>query len=291
MHVIYYNSTGSIPQKILEIKMNDETNRIEEVLEYLHFVDSKDAYLKGIISLQTTFTEHPITHEAWIEMPIKKYVTQVEEARGNPELVLYGTIASILPFYQNFVGLSAKWVLDAKNQIGKIIALTPSKLKEDQEYPISEERIAKMMELVHHPELHKKKKIFKSSFRERLEEMIDEVRTEYIEKNKLFLIDISNTKEVLFQLVPSEMIKNKASGNIGIHIGNDESNENYLIIKSRMDRLCDSDMFTRLVLDDIETYQKNYHFTDSALLKDIKKIVEWVYDENMEEVDLNISEM
>ena len=221
-HAAYYSTRGGIPRNVLDIHMNEETDRIEELSEYLHIIDQKDVIVKGIITIETNFTEYPITHEAWIEIPAKDYVSQIEESKGNPDLVLFGKIASELPFYQNFVGLEAKWTLDEQNRTGKIIILTEGKLKEDQTNPITELRLMKMMEVIHHPELYKKKKVFNKSFEKRFTEIIKKARTEFSNNEKHFLIDISNLKEVLIQLISSELLSTVSKDEIGIHLSNDK---------------------------------------------------------------------
>lgn len=290
-HAVYYSSTGAIPKSILNIRANAEMNRIKELEEFLHIVDNKDVFLKGVITIETTFTDYPISHEAWIEVPIKKYTEQVDQAKGNPSLELYGKIASDLPFYQNLIGLDAKWILDSENQTGEIVVQTESKLKEDQNNPITELRIEKMMELIHHPEIIIEKTTFEHSFQERMKRIIDQAKYEFTDKSKLFLIDISNAKEVLFQLVPSEMTSIERSGDIGIHLSNDESNGNYDLVSKRMSKLNAVQMFQKLTLDEIETYQKNYKYHEEDLFKDVKHIIEFVYEENIEEFQIVINAM
>lgn len=289
-HAVYYSSTGGIPQSVLEIKLKEETERIEELSEYLHLVDKKDVFVKGIITIETTFNKYPITHEAWIEIPIKEYVSQIEQAKEKTDLELHGTIASVLPFFQNVIGLKAKWILDKENQIGEIIVETESQLKEDQQNPITETRMARMMEFVHHPELHKTKKIFSKSFEERFNEIVKKAETEFSKKGRYFLIDVSNIKEILFQLISSEMLSTESKGEIGIHISNDEQNENYEMVKKEMSKLSVSNSIKEIKLDEIETYQKSYSFTDVNLIEDVKQIIKMVYGEDIEELEIEIHE-
>ncbi len=290
-HAVYYSSTGGIPKSVLDIRLKEETERIEELSEYLHLVDKKHVFVKGIIKIETTFNDYPITHEAWIEIPIKEYVSQIEQAKEKADLELYGTIASVLPFFQNIIGLEAKWVLDKENQFGEIIAQTESQLKEDQQNPITKQRMAKMMEFVHHPELHRTKKQFDRPFNERFVEVINKAKAEFAKKGKFFLIDISNLKEVLFQLISSEMLSTEAKGKIGIHISNDESNENYEIVKKEMSKISTSKMMKEFKLDEIETYQKSYAFTDNVLIEDVIQIIKLVYGEEKEELEIEIHEV
>ena len=289
-HAVYYSSTGGFPQSVLEIKLKEETERIEELSEYLHLVDKKDIFVKGIITIETTFNEYPITHEAWIEIPIKEYVSQIEKAKGKIDLELHGTMAPVLPFFQNIIGIKAKWILDKENQIGQIIAQTESQLKEDQQNPITEKRMTKMMEFLHHPELNKKKKIFSKSFEERFNEIVKKAETEFSKKGRYFLIDVSSLKEILFQLISSEMLSTETKGEIGIHISNDEPNENYKAVKKEMSKLCVSNMIKEIKLDKIETYQKNYSFADKGLIEDVEHIIKMVYGEEKEELEIEINE-
>jgi len=290
LHAVYFSSKGGIPRNVLEIRMNEETNRIEELSEYLLVVDEKDVYVKGIVRIETTFTENPITHEAWILIPLKEYEKQIEDLKGKPDLVLHGVIASELPFYPELNGLKAIWKMDKQNQIGYIIALSDSNLKNDQLSPIAEKRIEQMMEFIHHPELHKENKTFHESFEERIKKSIKQSKTEFHLKDRLFLIDISNMKEVLLQLIPGKLINLKPKKDIGIHLSNDTINENYEHVKEEMSKMCLDQDFNEIVLDGIETYQKNYHFNDLGLISDVTQILESIFHEDVECLDIQLSE-
>lgn len=289
-HTVYYSTTGGMPLNVIKIRIDNELSRIEELYDFLHLIDKKDAIVKGNISIETCFTEYPMTHEAWIEIPIKDYISQVEKAEGKPNLELVGKLATELPFHQNCVGLEAKWVLERGSQLGEIKVLTDSELKEDQQKAITEERITKMMELMYHPELYKEKVKFEKTFEQRFKKIVKKAKAEFTGKSKLFVINISSLREVLFQLISSELSVESRS-EIGIHLSNDEINENYKLVQKRMSSMCDKHLFNKFLLDGIDTYQKNYQFNDETLFADIKHIVDSVYEENIEELELEISEM
>lgn len=209
-HSVYYSSTGGIPKFLLEIRMNEEFDRIEELSDDFLLIDKKKVIVRGNIMIETKFTENPIFHEAWISIPLNNYLEQIEQTNDKPILELTGKVASELPFFQNLLGLTAKWSYSEKQGYAKIDILDESQLKKDQSKPISKDRVMEMMQLIHHPELTKERKIFEKPFQERFNEIISKAETEFSAKDKLFLIDISNLKEVVIQLISSEMLSNKS---------------------------------------------------------------------------------
>ncbi len=152
-HTVYYGLKAGIPRHVLEMRMNQEEERIKEFSDYLIIIDKKKVLLKGQIILETLFTESLIVYQAWIEIPKKIYVAQIEKAKEKPSLELVGELASELPFYQQLKGAKAKWILNKGDKIGEIRALSDCQLRSDQKEPISKERLIKMMNGLHHPEL------------------------------------------------------------------------------------------------------------------------------------------
>lgn len=57
-----------------------------------------------------------------------------------------------------------------------------------------------------------------------------------------------------------------------------------------MKNLSKSNSIKLIELDRIETYQKNYEFEINQILVDIVSLVKNVFDENLEELDIDIFE-
>ena len=290
-HSVYYSSYDSMPRKVSDMLLKDESHRIEKVSESHHLIDNSYLIVKGLILIETTFTEYPINHEAWIEIPIKEYTDQLEDAKGKPTLTLKGKLATELPFYKDFTGLNANWILNEKYDFGQIQITSDSRLKTDQSEPITEDRVIEMMQLIHHPELLNEKPVFDSSFQSRFIDIIKKAKEEYFNKGSNFLIDISNQKEILFQLISSKMLSIESNGGIGLHLSNDKTNDDFKLVNSRMSSICKEKMIKIFQLDGIETYQKNYEFSDDSLFKDVELILKSVYEENIEELEIEISEV
>lgn len=290
-HSVYYSSTGGIPKFLLEIRMNEEFDRIEELSDDLLLIDKEKVIVKGNIMIETKFTENPIFHEAWISIPLNNYLEQIEQTNGKPILELTGKVASELPFFQNLLGLTAKWSYNEIQGYAKIDIIDDSQLKNDQSKPISKDRVMEMMQLIHHPELTKEKKVFEKPFQERFNEIIRKAKTEFSAKGKLFLIDISNLKEVVIQLISSEMLSKKSNNEIGLHLSNDKANDDFEDVQDKMVELYDNLKFRKFELDNIETYQKAYEFGDINMFNEVKLICESVYEQNIDELEIEINEM
>lgn len=78
---------------------------------------------------------------------------------------------------------------------------------------------------------------------------------------------------------------------IGFHLSNDEANDNFEDVQDRMVELYDNLKFEKFELDNIETYQKAYEFGDINLFNEVKLICESVYEQNIAELEIGISEM
>lgn len=290
-HSVFYGSYGSMPRKVSDMLMNEENHRIEKLSDNLQFIDNKYVIVRGQILIKTTFSENPINHEAWIELPVKDYIKQVEDAKGKSVVEINGKIATELPFYKNFTGLNAKWILEENSGFGRIQITSESKLKTDQNEPITESRMKEIMTLIHHPEILKEKKNFDISFNLRFNDIVKRVNDDFLKNDKKFLIDIGNQREILFQLISSEMLTIKSNGQIGLHISNDESNDNFYPVQKRMTSVCKSRLVEKLELDGIETYQKDYQISVSSLYEDVIYILQLVYEENIEELEIQINEI
>ena len=290
-HSVYYSSTGGIPKFLLEIRMNEELDRIEELSDDFLLIDKEKVIVRGNIIIETNFIENPIFHEAWISIPLNNYLEQIEQTNGKPILELTGEVASELPFFQNLVGLAAKWSYSEKQGYAKIDIIDESQLMRDQSKPISKDRVIEMMQLIHHPELYKNKKIFEITFQERFNETLSKAKLEFSAKNKLFLIDISNLKEVLVQLISSEMLSNESKNGVGLHLSNDEINDNFAEVHQRMALIYEDLKFRRFELDNIETYQKKYEFGEANLFDELKLICESIYEQDIDKLEIEISEM
>ena len=86
-------------------------------------------------------------------------------------------------------------------------------------------------------------------------------------------------------------MKDPTDGGIGLHISNDASNTNYVDIQSKMLSISTTLSIKMIVWDGVETYTKFYQYDDNSILEDVIYIAQQVYDANIEELDIDITEV
>ena len=147
-----------------------------------------------------------------------------------------------------------------------------------------------MMQRINHPELWKKSPIFDNDFKHRFDDITENAKVNFIEQGKFFIIDISNQREVLFQLISSELLINPMNKSFGLHLSNDNTNLNYKDVQIKMEDISKSSGISKIEIDEIETYQKYYSLNVEELYRDIENILTIVFEENIEELELDIFE-
>lgn len=290
-HPVYYGSKSPIPQFVTElIKSKDENRLIQLTKTAFIVVDTQKFITQGLLGIDTNFSSEQIHHYPWIEISASDFKEKMELLVSGITIKLKGELISQVPFFKDLHGLLAELTINPDNLIGQIKILSESQAKKDQQRPISKERFIEMMQRINHPELWKGKAVFDKSFRERLSEMIDYATKDYRLKGKNFVIEINNQREKRIQLISSELLVTPSNKGIGIHISNDETNLNYKVIERRMADLCQKILIKKFLWNEIETYQKEYEIENDRLYWDIKQIIQDVYEENVEEMELYIFE-
>ncbi len=291
-HSLFYSISGGAPHKVIEITRKEddeeEQRRIKKLEGNAYLLDKEYFFISGELSIETLFTENPLIHETWLEFPAKDYLSQIEANKEKPTLTLLGRTASENLLYESTLGLKAMYVLHEGQNVGKIEVISESQLKTDQTNPITKERFIKMMQRIHHPELWKEKTQFEESFEQRLSDILNQAENDFYDKEKQFVIDISNNKEVLFQFIASSILDIKKNGKIGLHLSNDTINDNYKFVENKMKELCRNHMIEKFELDKIATYQKGYNFDANEIFQDIKLLANVVFEENIESLEISI---
>lgn len=289
-HAVYYSSDSPLPDLLTNITENGQDERMEKLAESAFIVDNEKLIIKGNLQIETDFSDILIEHYVWVEIPIEEFEKKYEQLTLGNQIVLKGILLSDLPFFEQSSNLKTNLILDKSNIMGQLKIESESQIKTDQQSPINRNRFIQMMQRINHPELWKEKVIFDKPFKERLFEKLSQANSEYKSKGRNFVIDISNQRENLIQLVSSEILTIPASTGIGLYLCNDATNLNYNEVKVRMLDLCENNSIQKLMWDDIETYQKNYQIDEDQIYIDLEMIITRVFEENMEKLELDIFE-
>lgn len=290
VHAVYYNSDYPLPDSISEIYNSDQLGRIKKLADTAFIIDNEILVIKGNLQIQTDFSDNLIEHYVWTEIPVETFDEKFEELKMGAQIKLKGKLLSILPFYEKSKNLETTLILDRSNILGRLIIESESQIKSDQESPITKNRFIQMMQRINHPEIWKEKRILNKSFKDRLSDILNKAALEFRFKGRKFVINIENNREILFQLISSELLAFPTNNQIGLHLSNDSANFNYKEIKSRMRDLYKNNSIEKLSLDNIETYQKSYKIDTEQIFLDLILIIENVFEENIDEIELSIFE-
>lgn len=290
-HHFFYRSESPLPPNIYKIVNNDTENRIDSLGDLAYVLDKKRLIIKGSLQISLDFDDGVIEHFVWMNIPLPQFSDNLNNLEAGEEVELEGVIISDLPFFEDLIDSEAKLFMHRSKACGQIKITSENQIKKDQESPISKERLIQISQRINHPELWKDKKTFEDGFKVRFNEILKTAKTDYIEKEKAFVIDISNQREGLLQLIASELLKESSDIGIRLHLSNDDINTDYKNVQIKMDEISKSTGINKVVIDKIETYQKSYALNDKTLFKEIKYIIETVFEENLDELELDIFEV
>ena len=300
-HTAYYSIDIPPPDFLTKLIQSKDEKRLYRMDENIYILDKVDLYIKGYIEIETSFSESNIAHFTWMKIPVFQFTKSVEILKQGHAACMTGVIATENPFYSDFQGLKAELTVSPESIIGSIAIKSNSQARIDQSKPINTDRFIEMLQRLHHPDKKDvekdhtdKKNIEKEAalpFRTRFTQALIDAKTEHSNVGRFFFIDISDSSEVIFQLVSSELMKDPTDGGIGLHISNDASNTNYVDIQSKMLSISTTLSIKMIVWDGIETYTKFYQYDDNSILEDVIYIAQQVYDANIEELDIDITEV
>jgi hypothetical protein len=285
-HAILGDSESPLPNELSDLIENK--GQFEKLGENVYLIKKETIIISGDLLLKVEETEEPIVHRIWVKVIGEAFFSKLEDLKQQKPVILNAIILSELPFFDKTYGLQCELRIH-RNIYGSIHILTESQLKKDQEKPISNQRLIEMMQGVYHSPKNSNNHLTKP-FNKRLLNILETANLEYLKKDKYFIIDFTKSNNVLFQLISSELLANPTLASLGIHLSNDETNENYTHVSTIMNRLTKNLDFKFITLDNIETYQKEYSWNSDELKLDIKKIILEVFEENIEEVEIEIFE-
>ena len=274
-----------MPDELANMESNES---IERLTDNAFLVNSEHLIISGDINIETEIEDLEMQHRIWVKISAKEFFSNYEALKAKNEINMQCELLSELPFYPKSKGLKAHFKMQS-SIYGTIKISSESKLKEDQENPISELRVIELMENLYHFG-DKKRKTFEQPFVERFKDIIEIAKNEYQENGKMFVINLSSATEVLFQFIASNMLNKPIEDGLGLHISNDETNDDYETVKSSMSKLNETMELDLIQLDEIDTYQKYYSWNATELENDVLRIISKTYDENKDEIEIDIFE-
>ena len=289
-HDIYWGLEMPSPDRIFALSEEERKARVKE-WEGFYFLDNKHFFVNGYIYIPFEDDEDTfLSWKVWASISHKQFVENLEALKMGERIEFDGELEDAIIFYPNSKGLKLKVFIQLTNEAINIEILVEenSVLKKDQEKPISKERVMELMEVFYHNKISKKKQ-FEDSFSERLRQELLKVENNYLKKGKDFVINIAGEKSVLFQVVGIKMLESNEGNDqgFGLHISFDQSfeEETDRIAKFRQTEYAKA--FHYHEWDGIPTYQMNLGNDKKQLEILIKRLVEEVYEYEIESIDLD----
>ena len=273
---------------------NERKLRVKTLDEFL-VVDDELLFANGWINIELENHEFPFFYwKTWTSISKDEFSSNLPELEAGKVVKLFGKLEGNLPFYPNSKDLITKTLLQATTDelIVEIIIEEDSLIKEDQTKPITEERMIELMQMLHHHPNRENTRKADVSFKEQLLKELNNSEQKYLKTEKQFFINISSNT-VLFQIVNNTMLENRIESEhgFGLHLSFDEtiSESKEEILKFREQEY--SKDFKYYDLDEIPTYQTDLGNNKQKLITLVERIVSDVYQENINEIDVESMEV
>lgn len=291
-HNVYAGLESPEPSMISDIPEEERTTRLE-VFEPIYIVDGKYFFINGYILIHKENEEEPFfVWQVWMSVALEEFRSKAKNFEHGKVMEIEGHLEIELPFYENSKDMVVKAIIDTtKEEV--LIEAEEGQLKQDQSKPITKERVIEIMQRMHHPELHKEKTVFDKPFETRLSNMLDRVEHDFIAKDKDFVINIASPRVVLFQVVSRRILESTLDEKrgFGLHLSFDDSFEESLEEIKKFRATTYSNDFQYYDLDNIPTYQIDVKEDKKQLEHLVKKIVQEVYQEDAENIELDVFEI
>ena len=288
-HEILRGLEFPLPERIREIPEEERETRIKEI-EKFYVIDNEIFLTNGQIFIYLKEEEEPFYGwSVWASISLKDFQSKRRELESGNNVEFEGKLESAIPFYEKTQALKVKIIININYEYPIIKVEEPSQLKVEQTEGITKERAIAMMQMFYH---NQNAKEFRKPFVERLEENIDQVEKDFLEKDKNFIVDIS-FESVLFQLVNNKILEvNKhKEGGFGLHLAFDDSNDS---LKEELANFRKQDYFNEFsfyVLDEIPIYQIDLGRDKNKIIEMVKRLVIDVYEEDLELIGVESYEM
>ena len=159
----------------------------------------------------------------------------------------------------------------------------------DQKNGISKEKIIGWMQDMNHPKPNEKDSK-KESFQVGFEKIIKKAKTDYLAKQKIFIIDVAEGSMLLFQIVsPTILDSVKTEKGFVIYLPFDTSGEEAKEELERFKKTTYFEVFELDVFDGMPTYYLAFE-DEKKLIKLCAKIIKDVYQVEVEKVEFDIME-
>jgi hypothetical protein len=234
--------------------------------------------------------------KAWVTYSMKDFQEKLEEIIETGIGEIPSNLENELPIFPQSKGLDCTLRIIYTEEAELFLEIRvneESELKEFQSQSLTDEKLISLITRIYHPESLVEKRIHEKPFLERLNKTLSEVESTYLNSGKNFGVNVSTPGVVLFQIVNRSMLESieDEEPGLGLHLTFDKSfsgSEQDLKLFEKQEY---SKRFKSLELDGIPTYQIDLQRNNAEVKRIVKRLIEDVYQEKLEEIDLEIFEI
>ncbi|MFT6322348.1 MAG: hypothetical protein ACJAT4_003284 [Granulosicoccus sp.] len=292
-HDIYYGVSSPEPDFLFDFSEEEREKRVEKV-GFLLLINRIFLIVKGTIFIEVKDISKWVYFEVWARIEIEHFQKKLEEEEnGNYDNPLFGKLENELYIYKNTKDLKVEIFFPAKEDEGDDVTFEifdkNHAMFVDQKNGISKEKIIGWMQDMNHPKPNEKDSK-KESFQVGFEKIIKKAKTDYLAKQKIFIIDVAEWSMLLFQIVsPTVLDSVKTEKGFVIYLPFDTSGEEAKEELERFKKTTYFEVFELDVFDGMPTYYLAFE-DEKKLIKLCAKIIKDVYQVEVEKVEFDIME-
>lgn len=289
-HDIYGGFGAMEPDCIIRLSEEERIKRVEKNGPLL-LIDKLFFLVKGTIFIEVKDISEWVNFEVWARIEVEDFQKKLEEVRKDIfDKPFIGRLESDVFFYEKVKNMKVDVVLPNEGEEVVFEILEENHpMRIDQKNGISKEKIIGWMQNMNHPKPNEKDSK-KESFQVEFEKIIKKAKTNYLAKQKIFIIDVAEGAMLLFQIVsPTILDSAKTKKGFVIYLPFDTSGEEAKDELERFKKTTYFEAFELDVFDGMPTYYLTLE-NEKKLIKLSAKIIKEVYQVDVEKVKFDIME-
>jgi hypothetical protein len=287
-HPIFHGMKSPMPSVLSELSDQEWKERVVEN-DGGYLLDRTYVILDGYIQIfhENDTSRAIFNWQVWVSFPVSEFMAKIRLIEKEEEVSIKGRLESELIFYDKSVGLRVETLNIASKDFRVIKVIEESEVRADQDQPIDDDRVTEIMSQIHHREIYESQVSFEAPFYRRLKEELDLCNAKY--QPGRFIVNISTSGGVLFQLMPREFLEgqNNSKHGYGLHVVFDYDDEASMERLERFNEIAEGRDWIFYEIDGVPTYQIDLREEEEKLQQVAAKLFETVFlmDENQIAID------
>lgn len=291
-HPIFHGMKSPIPSILSELSDQEWKERVVEN-DGGYLLDRTYVILDGYIQIfhENDTSRAIFNWQVWVSFPVSEFMAKIPLMETEEEVRIQGQLESELIFYDKSVGLRIETLNIASKDFWIIRVIEESEVKADQDQPIDDDRVTEIMSRIHHREIYEPPVSFDVPFYQRLKAELDLCNAKY--QPGRFIVNISASKGVLFQLMPREFLEgqNNSKQGYGLHVVFDYDDEASMELLERFKKIAEGSDWVFHEIDEVPTYQIDLGEKEEKLQQVAAKLFNKVFFMNESQIEIDSFEI